>query len=153
VRRRGSVFALLPAVGVALVLAGAFFSPWLARRYATDALAAAFDRPAHAVTLADRAHSLDPLLVEPLWAKALAADTRNQVKQAFRYYVEAVDLQPRNAQTWRAAGQYAWDAGCPFQAWKYLERYTELDQKARKSAGGDIYEQALIRVNARRYTC
>lgn len=148
--RRASGFALLPAAGIALALAGSFLSPWLARRYADEALAAS---PKRAVELADRAHALDPLLVEPFWAKAQAADTRKQVRNAFRFYVEAVKRQPRNAQTWRAAGQYAWDVGCPFQAWKYLERYTELDQKARKSAGGDTYEQALKLVNARKYDC
>jgi hypothetical protein len=151
--RRVGIFQLLPAAGVALVLVGALFSPWLARRYSNDALSEAFTKPKHAFTLADRAHSLDPLLIEPLWAKALAADTKGQVQRAFRYYVEAVERQPRNAQTWRAAGQYAWDLGCPYQAWKYLERYTELDQKARRSAGGATYERALKLVDARKYRC
>jgi hypothetical protein len=148
--RRITRLSLLPAAGIALLLAGSFFSPWLARRAAVDAFGAA---PKDAYRLADRAHSLDPLLVEPFWAKAAAAETQGKPNLAFVYYVQAVRRQPMNAQTWRAAGQFAWDNNCPYKAYTYLERYTELDQKARKSAGGSTYEAALYRVNHRQYTC
>jgi O-antigen ligase/polysaccharide polymerase Wzy-like membrane protein len=143
-------FALLPALGAALLLAGVLFSPWLARRYADDAYAAA---PARAVTLADRAHSLDPLLVDPYWAKALAADARGRRQRAFGEYLAAIRRQPHNPQTWLFAGEYAKDSGCWFLAWKYLERYTELDPKARSTSGADDYREALRRVDNHQYTC
>jgi hypothetical protein len=143
-------FALLPALGAALLLAGVLFSPWLARRYANDAYSAA---PARAVTLANRARSLDPLLVDPYWAKALAADARGKRQSAFGEYLAAVRRQPHNPQTWLFAGEYAKDSGCWFLAWKYLERYTELDPKARSTSGADDYREALRRVNNRQYTC
>jgi len=148
--RRLSPFALLAAAGVALLLAGAFFSPWLARRYGSDAYAAS---PGHAITLADRAHSLDPFLLDPYWAKALAEDGRGQSQRAFDEYVSAVRRQPKNPQAWLSAGEYAKDRGCWFLAWKYLERYTELDPNARSSSGADDYREALRRVNNREYRC
>jgi O-antigen ligase len=143
-------YALLPVAGVALVLAGSFVSPWLARRWALDAYAAA---PSHAIELADRAHSLNPFLLDPYWAKAQALDDRGRTRAAFAQYVAAVDRQPRNPQAWVAAGSYAWDVGCPYQAYTYLERYTELDQKARPDRGGDLYNEALRRVNNAQYSC
>ncbi|HEY6962464.1 MAG TPA: O-antigen ligase family protein [Gaiellaceae bacterium] len=149
-RVRASWPALLPAAGVALLLFGVLLSPWLARRYANDALFAS--SPAHAIHLADRAHSLDPFLVDPYWAKALAAVAQGRKQQAFDHYVAAVARQPRNPQTWLAAGEYAKDAGCPYLAYKYLERYTELDNKANGSGGAD-YRAMLWRVNHRRYSC
>jgi hypothetical protein len=143
-------YALLPAAGVALVLAGSLVSPWLARRWALDAYAAA---PSRAIELADRAHSLDPFLLDPYWAKAQALDERRRTRAAFAQYVAAVDRQPKNPQAWVAAGTYAWDAGCPYLAYTYLEKYTELDQKARPSQGGDLYNEALRRVDNRQYRC
>jgi hypothetical protein len=144
-------FALLPAFGIAAVLFGAFLSPWLARRWAADALFAT--SPSRAITLANRAHALDPLLVDPFTAKALAYDAQNRPRRAFQEYVAAVDRQPKNPETWRAAGQYAWDEGCPYLAYTYLEKYTELDQKARPERGGDLYNEARRRVNNRQYSC
>jgi hypothetical protein len=149
IARRVSVFELLPAVGVALILFGSLLSPWLARRYADDALFAA---PARAIILADRARSLDPLLVEPYWARAGAAIARGQKQRAFDEYAAAVARQPRNPQTWLAAGEFAKESGCPSLAYKYLERYTELDQKSNGPGGAD-YNAMLKLVNARKYRC
>lgn len=143
-------YALLPATGIALVLAGSFVCPWLARRWALDAYGAV---PSHAIDLADRAHSLNPFLLDPYWAKAQALDERGRTRAAFEQYVAAVDRQPKNPQAWVAAGTYAWDAGCPYQAYTYLEKYTELDNKARPEQGGALYNEALRRVNNRQYTC
>jgi hypothetical protein len=142
--------ALLPAAGVALLLFGAFVSPWLARRWALDAYGATSSR---AIDLAERAHSFDPLLLDPYWAKASALDDQGRTSEAFAQYVGAVHRQPKNAQSWLAAGTYAWDVGCPYQAYVYLERYTELDQKARPNQGGDLYNEALTRVNNAQYRC
>jgi hypothetical protein len=155
-RRRVAGFELLPAIGVAVVVLGTLVSPWLARRWADDAVSAAVaipSRPARAVTLADRAHALDPFLVDPYLAKALAADDRGHTQAAFEQFAAAVRRQPKNPQTWLAAGEYAKDAGCPLLAYRYLEKYTELDQNARKSAGGADYEEVLRKVNRHQYTC
>jgi hypothetical protein len=148
-RARISPFGLLAGTGVALLAFGALLLPWLGERWASDALGAS--PPAHALQLANRAHSVDPLLVEPYWAKALATTTQPRV--AFAYYVEAVHRQPANPATWLSAGEYAFGVGCFQSAYTYLERYTELDQKARPSEGGDDYNTALRRVNAGKGVC
>jgi hypothetical protein len=148
-RVRGA--ALLPAFGVGILVLGSLVSPWLAHRWADDALFST--NPGHAIALADRAHSLDPLLVDPYTAKALAYDARNEPRRAFDEYVAAVRRQPKNPETWLAAGRYAWTERCPYLAYTYLEKYTELDQKARSDRGGDLYNEALARVNNRQYTC
>jgi hypothetical protein len=144
-------FMLLPAFGVGLVVLGSLLSPWLAHRWANEALFTTSS--SRAITLANRAHALDPFLVDPCSAKAVASDAENKPRRAFPEYVAAVDRQPRNPETWLAAGQYAWGQGCPYLAYTYLERYTELDQKARSDRGGDLYNEALRRVNNRQYSC
>ncbi|HZP74419.1 MAG TPA: O-antigen ligase family protein [Gaiellaceae bacterium] len=148
--RRLSANVLLPATGVAILLAGAFFSPWLARRWANDALFTASS--SHAITLANRAHSLDPLLLDPYWAKASALDASGKTQQAFDEYVAAVKRQPHNPDAWYFAGKYAWEQHCPYLAYDYLLPYTELNQNA-LGDGGDIYNAALKRVNHRQYRC
>ena len=151
-RSAASPFALLAGAGAALLAFGVLLLPWLGERWSSDALGAS--PPAHAISLANRAHSVDPFLVEPYWAKALAAEQRNDPPRiAFAYYVQAVHRQPANPATWLAAGEYAFGIGCYQSAYTYLERYTELDQKARSSDGGDDYNTALQRVNAGKGVC
>ena len=65
-------FALLPTVGIALVVLGSLGSPWLARHWIDEAQTAS---DARATTLVNRAHALDPFLLEPYWTKADAAAT------------------------------------------------------------------------------
>jgi tetratricopeptide (TPR) repeat protein len=103
--------------------------------------------------LAKRAESVDPFLVEPLWARAFAAEERGHPRQAFAEYVRAVRRQPKNPETWQLAGLYAYSLRCYQTAYTYLEKYTELDNKARPSAGGQQYNDALRRVNAGRGRC
>jgi hypothetical protein len=151
VTRRVSVFGLLPAAGVAALLFALLLMPWLGNRWADQAFGTlAAKREA---SLATRAHSVDPFLVEPYWAQADAASSRGQDSLAFAWYVQAVRRQPHNPQTWRYAGEYASSVNCPGKAYTYLEKYTELDQKARAASGADEYRAALKRVNAGDYTC
>jgi hypothetical protein len=148
--RLASPLAVLPAAGAALVAVGVLVLPWLGERWANDALGAP---PAKAVKLADRAESVDPLLVDPLWAKALAADARGQSQGAFDLYVRAVHRQPKNPQTWRLAGLYAYQQRCYRLAYEYLERFTELDKQAKPSQGGSQYNRALRIVDSGRAKC
>jgi hypothetical protein len=149
--RRVSAFALLPVVGVAALLFAVLLMPWLGNRWADQALGTLVAK--REASLATRAHSVDPFLVEPYWEQADAADGRGQRSLAFAWYVQAVHRQPHNPLTWRYAGEYAWSVNCPGKAYTYLEKYTELDQKARQSAGGNDYRAARARVNAGDYTC
>jgi O-antigen ligase len=148
--RRVGAFALVAASGCALLVFATFLLPWLGRRWADEGLAAS---PARAISLSNRARSVDPLLVEPFWGKAYAAGQLGQAQRAFDLYVAAVRRQPRNPLTWRMAGEYAFDQGCFYQAYVYLERYTELDPNNRASEGADDYRTALDRVNHHAYRC
>jgi hypothetical protein len=145
--RRLSAVELVPAAGLAALAFAVLLLPWLGNRWADEGSVAA---PARAATLASRAHSVDPLLVEPYTDQAFAA-AKPQV--AYGWLLEAVHRQPHDPQTWRAAGQFAEQIGCPFQAWEKLEQYVTLDPKARPSEGGNDYRAMLKRVNARKYSC
>jgi hypothetical protein len=148
--RRVSAFAALAATGAAVLATGVLVLPWLGSRWALEAEGAS---PARAITLAKRAESVDPLLVEPLWARAFAAEVQGRPRAAFVQYVRAVRRQPRNPETWQLAGLFAYSQRCYRTAYTYLERYTELDNKARPSAGGAQYNDALRRVNAGKGRC
>jgi hypothetical protein len=148
--RRVPLPGLVAAAGAALFAFAVLLLPWLGARWSDAALAAS---PARAVQLADRAHSVDPLLVDPLWAKAFAAETLGEPRRAFQYYVQAVDREPKNPQTWRLAGEYAFSLRCYRSAYTYLERYTELDPRGRPGSGADDYREALRQVDLGNNRC
>jgi tetratricopeptide (TPR) repeat protein len=149
--RRVSPFGVLAAAGAALFVFVVLLLPWLGERWSDDATFTA--SPTRAERLARRARSVDPLLVEPLWALALAADERNDVARALGYYEEATRVQPENAQTWLAAGRYALEIGCARRALQHFYRFNALDKYARPSDGPDDYQRALRLVNSGRPRC
>ncbi len=146
--RRVSPFGSLVAAGAALLAFVVLLLPWLGERWSDEALVAS--PPAHVISLAKKARSADPLLVEPLWWEA---DAQPDPRQAVALYQAAVDKQPKNAQTWLNAGLYAVSLRCPRLAYHYLERFTELDPKARPSQGADAYREALRQVNSGKPKC
>jgi O-antigen ligase len=148
--RRVSPFGSLVAAGAALLAFVVLLLPWLGERWSAQATVAS---PARAVTLAKRAQSVDPLLVEPLWALAFAAELRGEVPTAYAYYLEATRKQPKNADTWLFAGQFAFAHGCMQAAYTNLEKFTELDNKARASRGADAYREARRQVNTGKPKC
>ncbi len=148
--RRVSPFGSLVAAGAALLAFVVLLLPWLGERWSAQATVAP---PAKAVTLAKRARSVDPLLVDPLWALAFAAELRGNLPTAYAYYEAATRKQPKNADTWLLAGQFAFAHGCMRAAYDNLEKFTELDNKARPSRGGDAYNAALKIVNAGKAKC
>jgi tetratricopeptide (TPR) repeat protein len=117
------------AVGAALVAVTAFSSiaaPWLAERKVDEAFAA-IERPEEAIDDARAAHRLNPLAVEPLLAWATAEEARGNVERAGELYVEAVELQPLNAETWYELARFELDLGDQESARRHLERARELD--------------------------
>lgn len=148
--RRVSAFGWLFAAGAALLAFVVLLLPWLGERWSSEATVAS---PARAVTLANRARSVDPLLVEPLWALAFAAERRGDLPTAYAYYKEAERKQPKNAETWLLAGQFAFAHGCMRAAYDNLEKFTELDNKAQASRGADAYREARAQVNTGKPRC
>ena len=114
----------------AAVVAAMLFSlaaPWLSARKVEDARAA-IERPDESARLAEDAHDLNPLAVEPLFLWADAEAARGDVAAARRLYVRAVELQPENARTWRELGEFELEARRDFvRAERYLARARELD--------------------------
>lgn len=149
--RRASATVLLPAAGVALALASILFLPWLGERWANDALFAA--KPARADTLAKRAHSADPLLIEPYWARADAADQRKQYGEALYFYGLATSAQPQNADTWLYKAEYELGLGCARHALTDFYRFNALNPYAAPDEGPNDYRRALALVNTGKPVC
>jgi len=149
--RRLSVFPVLAAAGAALLLFGALLLPWLGERWSNEAAVAL--SPQHAISLARRARSVDPLLVEPLLTLGFASDLANRPLVARAYYAKAVQAQPKNPDVLLQAGLFELARGCPRHAYAYLEPFTELDPKERPENGPIAYRRALRLVNSGTPTC
>lgn len=53
-----------------------------------------------------KARALNPLAVEPLYARARIAEREGRFRGAEDRYLKAVELQPENPETWYALGLY-----------------------------------------------
>ena len=82
-------------------------APWLADRRLDGAYEALFrGASAEAAADADDAHRLNPLDTEPLLVWGVADEQQGRLAAAYEHYREAVDLQPKNADTWLALGRF-----------------------------------------------
>jgi O-antigen ligase len=122
---RRPVLAVACAVGTLAALAS-IAAPPLADRKVDEAYAEV-EQPQEAVDAARTAHSLNPLAVEPLLAWATAEEARGNLKRARELYVDAVELQPLNAETWYELARFEFDDGDRERARLHLERALELD--------------------------
>jgi O-Antigen ligase len=149
--RRVQLFPMLAAAGASLLLFGLLLLPWLGERWSDEAAVAL--SPKQAITLAKRARSVDPLLVEPLLTLGFASDLAGRPRVARAYYAQAVRAQPKNPDTLLEAGLFELAHGCPRRAYAYLEPFTELDPQERQDKGGDAYRRARDLVNTGKPTC
>ena len=145
--RRVSPFASLVAAGAALLAFGVLLLPWLGHRWSDEAEAKTSAR------VAKRSRSVDPLLVEPLWTLALAAEVRGEPFLARAYYEEATRVQPQNAQTWLYSGRFELENGCARHALTAFYRFVALDPKARPEDGPDEYRRSLDLVDSGKPRC
>jgi hypothetical protein len=146
--RRASAFGSALAAGAAVIFFAVLVMPWLGQRWSNDASVAGSS--AQAISLAKKARSVDPLLVEPLWWQA---DAQSDPQKALALYAEATRVQPENAQTWLYKARFELDYGCARAALQDLYRFNDLDPKARPSAGPDDYRRALRLVNSGKPKC
>jgi tetratricopeptide (TPR) repeat protein len=120
------------AAGMALLsvaAVAALAAPWLAEREVAEAYAAIERRePSQAVDLGRKAHSLNPLSVEPFFAEAAGEEARGNRGTALDLYIEAVELQPRNPRTWFELGRFELELGDRDAAIRDLTRSRELDR-------------------------
>jgi O-Antigen ligase/Tetratricopeptide repeat len=105
--RRGSSFVSQIAVaGIVVAAVVSLGSPWLAARK-VDSAKRAIDsgQLAQAVSDANGARSLNPLLPEPLYTLGEAAARAGDLTTARARFRQATRLQPENTSTWYRLGQ------------------------------------------------
>jgi tetratricopeptide (TPR) repeat protein len=99
--------------------------------------------------VARRAQELDPLSLQPVWARARAAARAGDERSALVFYERATTLQPENADAWHALGLFRLsvlrDACGAYQA---LNRAYTLDPKSRRWTAGGPLDIARNAVNA-----
>jgi hypothetical protein len=135
---------------VALTLLASFSFPRLSERSGRSALRALDARDYEAAKdKALRARFFDPLSVEPLWTLASVAARQGQDEEALRRYVQAVELQPENPDTWYAIGIYEYQVlGNMCFAYRYLNNAYTLDSAGTEWVKGGALDQARAAVNA-----
>ena len=138
----------IAAVLVALTVLGSFAAPRLADRY-VRASTRALDEPqlASALQRALRAKDLNPLAVEPLYAIAHVHQRGAAPEDAEEHYVNAVELQPENPETWYFLGLYEYNLGRMCAAWTFLNNAYTLDPAGRQWSEGGPLDVALEAVN------
>ena len=156
---RASYSTGLVASGVALVALSSFFAVWLGNRWTGQAEEALGTNPAHAIVLAKRARSVQPLSIEPIiYAQALAEEElafgkakKQHLRNAYGLLQKATKLQPENKETWYALGEFDFRVRhCPQAALPELDRFTALD---RQDPGNAEYARALKQVNSGKAVC
>jgi tetratricopeptide (TPR) repeat protein len=136
------------AAALALAAAAAVATPWLAEREVRD-VSAALDRGdvEEAAQAADRARSLDPLSLEPVFAQALVEERRGRETAAHAAFEEAARLQPENPEAWLALGLYEFDRGDRCSAYVHLNEAYTLDPAGKQWEPGGELDQARDWVN------
>ena len=155
---RASYSTGLVASGVAVLALSSFFAVWLGNRWTGQAEEALGSNPAHAIVLAKRARSVQPLSVEPLFAQAFAEEElalgkvkKQHLGKTLGLLRKATELQPENKQTWYALGFFNLEVRhCPQAALPELDRFTALD---RQDPGNAEYARALKQVNSGKAVC
>jgi hypothetical protein len=142
----------LAAVGVAAVAVAApasVVTPWLAERQVRE-VSARVDRADvdGAAAAADRARSLDPLSLEPVFAQALVHEAAGRDTAAHAAYEKATRLQPENPEAWLALGLYEFDRGDRCRAYVHLNEAYTLDPAGKQWQPGGELDQSRDWVNA-----
>jgi tetratricopeptide (TPR) repeat protein len=142
----------LLAAGTAAAALAAIVSvatPWLAERSLRDVNPAIERRDlAAAKDAADRAASLDPLSLAPLFARARVAAAGGDAEAERAAHVEAVRLQPGNPEAWLALGLLEYDRGDWCSAYRDLNEAYTLDPAGLQWARGGPFDETKEWVNA-----
>ncbi len=128
-RRRSGLAAAPLSLALAAAVVLSLVAPWLSERRVDDAYALIGQGRARAGLEAARAaRSLDPLALEPLFATASAETMLGDLDGARASLIQAVELQPLDADAWYELGAFELlVADRPEAATRYLERGAELD--------------------------
>ncbi len=167
-RPKPQPFAILTASGILAIACLSLIAVWLGGHWEGQADAALQTNNAKALTLAKRAHSVNPLAVAPLltaaaaqsgiasenaqqrtagWAKRYSIATTS----AISFLTQATQLQPDNALAWYLLGSFRLAEGCPYAALPAFSKATVFDGK--KPAYAEAYQATLLRVNSGKEKC
>jgi len=148
--RRRRLLLGISAVLVTLALLVSFASPRLAERSARASTRALDQRDFD--TARDRAlwaRFFNLLAVDPVFALARIAERQNRRATAERKYVQAVELQPENPETWYALGLYEFQALRKMcAAYRFLNEAYTLDPAGNQWVPGGPLDIARDAVNA-----
>lgn len=126
--RRRPLLALV-AAAFALVAVYSLASPWLAeRRLDSAAAAVASGNVDGAVADAETAHSYDPLSTEVLDQWAGYVDLAGDTARAEQLYVDAVEREPLNPETWYELGAFEYTHRRWRRAYSALDTSWGLDR-------------------------
>jgi O-antigen ligase len=147
-RRLRSPFGAAAALAVALAACASVATPWLARQAVLDVNPALERGDVEAARdAAERARSLDPLSLEPLFARARVEEDAGDAAAALTAYRRAADLQPENPTSWYELGLYEFSRGDRCSAYVDLNRAYTLDPAGRQWTPDSELVQSLAWVN------
>ena len=138
------------AVAIAAAMAVVLVTPALADRD-VDRSTRLLDegRLNAAAAAANRARSLDPLGLDPVYAAAAAADRLGNVARARALYRRATEMQPENPEPWITLGLYELAGRRDLcSAYQALNAAYTLDPKGRQWVPGGPLDQTRDAVNA-----
>ena len=101
-----------------------------------------------AAAAADRARSLDPLSLEPVFARARVEERRGDEAAALAAYLEATQLQPENPEPWLELGLFEFHSGYRCSAYFHLNEAYTRDPAGKQWTPNSELVQALAWVNA-----
>ena len=147
--RRGAFpFAAAAAGALALAAAISVVTPWLAERSVRKVNTALERGDVDAARdAAERARSLDPLSLEPLFARARVEEAADDDAAALAAYRRAAALQPDNPVPWYELGLYEFHLGDRCSAYVHLNRAYTLDPSGLQWQQGSELDQARDWVN------
>jgi tetratricopeptide (TPR) repeat protein len=148
-RRAPGLLAAAGAAALALAAVVSIATPWLAERELRK-VNTALDRGEleAANDAVERARSLDPLSLEPVFADARVAEQRRREVAAHEVYLEATRLQPENPESWLQLGLYEFDTGDRCAAYRHLNEAYTLDPAGKQWTRGGPLVLSLAWVNA-----
>ena len=147
-RRVRSSLGAATAAAVALAACAAVATPWLAQRSVRDVNPALERGDLDAArSAAVRARSLDPLSLDPLFARARVEEAAGDEAAALAAYRRATDLQPDNPVSWYELGLYEFNLGDRCSAYVHLNRAYTLDPAGTHWTPDSELVQSLAWVN------
>jgi len=147
-RRLRSPVGAVAAIAVAVAAGASVATPWLARQAVLDVSPALERGDVEAArNAAERARSLDPLSLDPVFALARVEEDAGDAAAALDAYRRAADLQPDNPAPWYELGLYEFSRGDPCSAYVHLNRAYTLDPAGLQWSRGSELDQARAWVN------